>query len=88
MDFHPTGSGLGQPFGTFHQCLTELSPHDTIMVWYYRFTFLLDLFLGLPRMEYTYPIRFARISPHVNYFSNRNIVLNSKLLTLVTEESL
>ena len=34
-------SGLGLLLGTFRHFLTELSPHDMIIVGYYRFKFLL-----------------------------------------------
>ena len=38
-------SGLGLLMGKFHQCLTELSAHDTIMVWYYSFFFNVFLYI-------------------------------------------
>ena len=37
-------SGLGLHLGTLRQFLTELSPHDTIMAGYYRFTVLFTVF--------------------------------------------
>ena len=36
-------SGLGLLMDKFHQCLTQLSAHDTIMVGYYSLTFLFIL---------------------------------------------